>query len=411
VQPLIDKVGAKLTAWKGRVLNKAGRLKFVNSILSSIPTYYMTVFKLQKWAIKKIDKLRRNFLWKEMPEANGGHCLVKWSKAMRPKTFGGLGILDLDLFSRALRLRWLWFQWTSPDRPWVGTEPPVNAVDRQLFRVSTVVTVGDGATASFWQSSWLNGQAPMDLFPDLFRLAWRKNKTIKEELFQQNWTRGLWRMQTVEQMADFVALWDSVQELQLSNNPDTIAWRWTADGVYTAKSAYKAQFLGSYSPFRGDYIWQAEAEGKHRFFAWLLVQSKILTADQLQARQWPCNPTRSLCNQEQETASHLLLHCPFARQVWDKMVEWTQNLVAQPNPGLQVMDWWEKELVQLPKKTRQIKAALLIYTAWNIWKERNQRVFQQKSGSPAEMVHAIKEEINERRRACGHPEPPFMFND
>ena len=54
-------------------------------------------------------------------------------------------------------------------------------------------------------------------------------------------------MQTVEQMADFVALWDSVQELQLSNNPDTIAWGWTADGVYTAKSAYKAQFLGSYS--------------------------------------------------------------------------------------------------------------------------------------------------------------------
>jgi len=75
------------------------------------------------------------------------------------------------------------------------------------------------------------------------------------------------------------------------------------------------------------------------------------------------------------------------------------------------MDWWEKELVQLPKKTRQIKAALLIYTAWNIWKERNQRVFQQKIGSPAEMVHAIKEEINERRRACGHPELPFMFND
>ena len=149
VQPLIDKVGAKLTAWKGRLLNKAGRLKLVNSVLSSVPTYYLTVFELQKWAIKKIDKLRRNFLWKGMPVANGGHCLVKWSKAMRPKSFGGLGILDLDLFSQALRLRWLWFQWTSPDRPWVGTEPPVNAVDRQLFRVSTTVTLGDGATASF----------------------------------------------------------------------------------------------------------------------------------------------------------------------------------------------------------------------------------------------------------------------
>ena len=53
IQPLIDKVGAKLTAWKGKFLNKAGRLRLLNSVLSSMPTYYLTVFKLQKWAIKK----------------------------------------------------------------------------------------------------------------------------------------------------------------------------------------------------------------------------------------------------------------------------------------------------------------------------------------------------------------------
>ena len=94
--------------------------------------------------------------------------------------------------------------------------------------------------------------------------------------------------------------------MQVSNTPDSIAWKWTADGVYTAKSAYEAQFLGSYSPFRGEFIWQAEAEGKQRFFAWLLVQSKILTADDLVARQWPCNPICSLCSQEQETSSHLI---------------------------------------------------------------------------------------------------------
>ena len=79
--------------------------------------------------------------------------MVKWSKVMKPKNFGGLGILDLDLFSRALRLRWLWYEWVSPEKPWVGTALPVNAVDRQLFRASTSVTLGDGAKASFWQSS------------------------------------------------------------------------------------------------------------------------------------------------------------------------------------------------------------------------------------------------------------------
>ena len=89
----------------------------------------------------------------------------------------------------------------------------MDVVDKQIFRISTVVTLGNGETTSFWQSSWLNGEAPMDLFPDLFKWAWRKNRTVKEELHEQNWTRGLWRMQTVDEMASFVHLWDAVHEV------------------------------------------------------------------------------------------------------------------------------------------------------------------------------------------------------
>jgi hypothetical protein len=50
-QILIDKVVGKLPGWKGRMLNKTGRLTLVNSILSSIVTYHMTVFPLSKWTI------------------------------------------------------------------------------------------------------------------------------------------------------------------------------------------------------------------------------------------------------------------------------------------------------------------------------------------------------------------------
>jgi hypothetical protein len=36
----------------------------------------MTAFPLYKWAIKRIDKIIRNFLWQGSEEARGGHCLV-----------------------------------------------------------------------------------------------------------------------------------------------------------------------------------------------------------------------------------------------------------------------------------------------------------------------------------------------
>jgi len=88
----------------------------------------------------------------------------------------------------------------------VGTEVPCDSVDRQLFRASTVVTIGAGNKAYFWKSSWLNGRAPMDIAPRLYKLAWRKNRKVNEELQDQSWTRGLWRMSSVEEMVEFVIL-------------------------------------------------------------------------------------------------------------------------------------------------------------------------------------------------------------
>jgi hypothetical protein len=47
-QPLFEKLENKLPAWKGRFLNKAGRLKLLNSVLSTMPTYLLTVISPKK---------------------------------------------------------------------------------------------------------------------------------------------------------------------------------------------------------------------------------------------------------------------------------------------------------------------------------------------------------------------------
>ena len=262
-------------------------------------------------------------MWKGTAEANGAQCLVAWDKIKRPKLAGGLGVLDLEKFSRALRLRWLWFKWTDPDRPWVGYDIPCNETDKQLFRCSTVVTLGDGRTASFWDSTWSDGVAPRDLAPHLYKLAWRKSLTVREEVENQTWTRGLWRMSTAEEVAEFVLLWERVQEVTFSDQADTITWKWSANGLYSSKSAYGIQFVGSYCTFNSKAIWKAKAEGKHRFFGWLLLQQKIQTADILLVKGIPCNPVCCLCDQAPETAAHLCLHCPFAQEVWFLVHTWT----------------------------------------------------------------------------------------
>lgn len=144
---------------------------------------------------------------------------------------------------------------------WVGTDVPCSEEDKQLFRVSTRVTAGNGSRAKFWESTWLNGVAPRDLAPNLYKLAWRKNITVKENLENNNWTRGLWRMSTGEEIAEMVVLGALVREVQLTDGEDEIVWRWTTDGIYTSKSAYNAQLTGSYCTFDANAIWRSKRRG------------------------------------------------------------------------------------------------------------------------------------------------------
>jgi hypothetical protein len=277
------------------MLNRARRLTVVNSVLSSMPTYHFTVFPLAVRARKKIDKIRRSFLRKEEDNANEGHCLVNWPTVCKPNELGGMGVPDLERSRRALCLRWLWQEWGDGPKPWVGTEMPCNDTDRLLFNCSTTVTIGNGNKARFWHHGWLEGEAPRFLVPNLFKLVRRKNKTVRQELQNDNWIRVLQtRVTTTTQIQEFISLWIKIQSVHLQPEvQDSITWKWTVDRNYSTRSAYRVPFQGSHRKFRHDLIWKAKAENKCKIHAWILMHGKIITADNLK-KKWVASP-RPLC--------------------------------------------------------------------------------------------------------------------
>jgi hypothetical protein len=104
--------------------------------------------------------------------------------------------------------------------------------------------------------------------------------------------------------------------LSLSTEKDAIRWRWTTSGQYTVASAYKCQFMRSAVHFPAKEIWAAKAEPKCKFFAWLILHNKALTADNMVKKHWPCNTTCPLCFCLLESAEHLLTQCNYSEALW-----------------------------------------------------------------------------------------------
>lgn len=122
---LIDKIASKLPGWKAAVINQAGRLTLVRSVLTAIPIYHLIATQCPKWVVKAIDNIRRGFVWKGRKDVKGGHCVVSWTRVCRPLCLGGLGIHNLEILGWALSLRWLWLKKTQPDksRIWYSGTP------------------------------------------------------------------------------------------------------------------------------------------------------------------------------------------------------------------------------------------------------------------------------------------------
>jgi hypothetical protein len=75
-----------------------------------------------------------------------------------------------------------------------------------LFAASTVVTIGDGKTASFWSSSWIGGKTPKCIAPSLFKKARRKKLSVHKALQGYKWITHILPLQTAEEIQEYVTL-------------------------------------------------------------------------------------------------------------------------------------------------------------------------------------------------------------
>jgi hypothetical protein len=266
----------------------------------------------------------------------------------------------------------LWFNWDNQDRPWKDLLRHHDKTDQVLFFASTMITIGNGKNTPFWESRWLGGMSPKDLAPNLCKQACFKYRTVHKELQGFSWIKNLRQISTEELLDEFVLLFILLSEVQLTYGHETIAWKWTREGQYSASSAYDIQFQGAVPSFKTSTIWQAKTEPKCKFFAWLAALGKALTSDNLLKKNWPADPFCPLCFCQTEMVDHLFTECNFTEAVWDRTTQFFQvHQSALPFQKERVKDWLDAVDRIQSKVQQMINAGIILTFWWQIWKERN----------------------------------------
>jgi hypothetical protein len=61
--PIWGKIGHKLAGWKKLYLSKGGRLMLLETMLSSLPIYFLSLFQIPFSVARRFEMLQRDFLW------------------------------------------------------------------------------------------------------------------------------------------------------------------------------------------------------------------------------------------------------------------------------------------------------------------------------------------------------------
>ncbi|GKA08346.1 putative RNA-directed DNA polymerase [Tanacetum coccineum] len=317
---IIDRFRDKLSNWKAKNLSIGGRLTLVKSVLSSLPIYYLSLFKAPISIINSLEAIRCRFFWGCF-ESQRGIYWVKWNSILLDHKFGGLGIGSLLAKNYGLLCKWKWRFLSEEEALW---------------------------------RMWCEDERKLaDAFPRLYALESFKDCRISDRWHMVNdsgvgnwsWIRPL-RGRANDDLASFVSY---IGRLHL-NADGADKWVWSFD---TSGSFKKVNIC----------VWRASL-------------NRLPTRVNLDLRG--INMASNICpfcNTCVEDIEHCLINCSHSLAIWRKIWSWWNMPSPLSFPSFSIRDIALGNIgLNGSSRISKVVHGVFLTVVWSIWNWRNRIV-------------------------------------
>nr|KAJ0220562.1 hypothetical protein LSAT_V11C200090910 [Lactuca sativa] len=248
-----------------------GRLTLCKAVLSSLGSFYFSIYKAPMKVINSLEQIRMTFVWGGSIETRK-MAWIAWDKTLAAKDRGGLGIGSLKAQNIALLGKWWWRFKNFPDSNWAVVIKAIHGLDGGLARPSAAKR-----RSSCW-GTIVNIQNSLD-----------KDQVSFSNHFQQ-----------------------------VSNEDGSQKWTWTLSpaGLFTV-SSLRSHIDNITLPFSdGNWMWNPLVPGKLNILAWRAGKDRLPSMDNLFKYGINSSNLCKMCNAAPESADHIFVGCLVSKEVW-----------------------------------------------------------------------------------------------
>ncbi|GJU06268.1 RNA-directed DNA polymerase, eukaryota, reverse transcriptase zinc-binding domain protein [Tanacetum coccineum] len=397
------KVSSRLSKWKLKTLSIGGRLTLLKSVLTAIPIFHMSLFKVPAGILKELESIRMNF-FNGTDKSERKMVWIGWDNILASKKNGGLGISSLYATNRSLLFKWVWRFLTQESSLWSrfikaihGTKGAAMDVQKLtnkgsiwydlIHAFSTLNNkgvdllsfmrrkLGNGERTLFWEDIWLGEVALKSAYPRIFALELRKDCSVAEKMSHSSLDLSFCRLPRGGiESEHYRNLCDAVSDITLPQMHDRWSWTLNASGEFSVSSVRNI-IDDVYLP-KSEVAtrWVKEVPIKINILAWKISLDRLPTRANLSARglEIPSILCPS-CNEAVESSSHIFFSCSLSRQVMFKVCRWWDLNNSVISSYAEWLVWLSTS--RLSKHRKVIFEGVCYVAWWILWRFRNQILF------------------------------------